>query len=252
MTKRFYCLPETPCSARGGKRKLSTFVDLWLSASGRKPKPGFLGPVVYLPVMIVLTAGTVLIAGCATERGAVLPPPHLTTQQRAAMQTKEMQGTFDTGFNATISVLQDEGWQLDIVDKQSGVIQASSLKRQDIIGPGEDWRAEQDSDYREKIIKRAEKEKEGPGLLEWSRWEQVTAHIEPWGKDSIRQRITITKFGKLPSHTYSYSAKRGNEKVATEGGKEQSVIIENPAVYQYLFQRIQRALFIRQGLTGGK
>ena len=201
---------------------------------------------------VVMLAGAIFFSGCAMERGAVLPPPQLTIQQRAAMQTREMQGTFDTGFGATISVLQDEGWQLEVVDKTSGIIQARSLKRQDVIGPGEDWNAEQDPEYREKLIKQAKKEKEGPGLLEWTRWEQVTVHIEPWGKNSIRQRITITKFGRLPSLTYSYSAKRGKEKVATEGGKEQSVIIENPTVYQYLFQRIQRAIFIRQGLTGGK
>jgi hypothetical protein len=66
----------------------------------------------------------------------------------------------------------------------------------------------------------------------------------------VRERITITKFGSLASHTYSLSDKKGRDKISTEGGKEQSLIIENPATYQYLFQQIQRAIFIRQGLTG--
>jgi hypothetical protein len=193
-----------------------------------------------------------LAAGCAVSKNRMPGPQPLSSQQRAAMQTKELKGSFTTGFSATISVLQDEGWQLDVVDKSSGIIQASSLKRQDIIGPAEDWYAEQDSGYREKIIKKAEKSKKGSGLLEWTRWEQLTAHIEPWGKDTIRHRVSITKFGSLPTHTYSFDGKKGKQKVATTGGKEQSMIIDNPQTYQYLFQRIQRAIFIRQGLTSYK
>ena len=54
------------------------------------------------------------------------------------MQTRELSGDFATAFSATLSVLQDEGWQIDVVDKESGIIQASSLKRQDSIGPAED------------------------------------------------------------------------------------------------------------------
>jgi len=42
----------------------------------------------------------------------------------SAMQTKELEGDLDTGFAATISVLQDEGWQIEVVDKASGIIQA--------------------------------------------------------------------------------------------------------------------------------
>jgi hypothetical protein len=189
-----------------------------------------------------------MLSGCAKTTASIPPYQPLSIQQRASMQTKELTGDFDTGFAATISVLQDEGWQIDVVDKDSGIIQASSLKRQDIIGPAEDWYAKNDSAYHEKLIKKAEEEKRQ--LPEWTRWEQLTAHIEPWGSTTIRHRITITKFGSLPAHTYSYSGKKGKQKITTSGGKEQSIVVENPATYQYLFQQVQRAVFIRQGLSG--
>lgn len=202
----------------------------------------------YYDLVILLSA--LIVSSCAADKDRVKRPPSLSPQQRAAMQTKELKGNFHTGFSATISVLQDEGWQIDVVDKSSGIIQASSLKRQDIIGPGQDWYAERDPEYRQKLIKEAKKEKKGSGLLEWTRWEQLTAHIEPWGEDTIRHRITISKFGSLPTSTYSYTGKKNKQKITTAGGKEQSIIVENPTTYQYLFQRIQRAIFLRQGLTG--
>jgi hypothetical protein len=197
---------------------------------------------------IVLLLEALMLCGCFVGASRIAPPPPLSSQQRSSMQTKELDGNFATAFAATISVLQDEGWELIEVDRESGIIQASSLKRQDIIGPAEDWYAERDSGYRDKLTKQAKKSESG--LAEWTRWEQLTSHIEPWGKKTVRQRITITKFGSLATHTYSFSDKKGRDKISTDGGKEQSLIIENPATYQYLFQQIQRAIFIRQGLSG--
>lgn len=197
--------------------------------------------------LILFTLFLLVLGGCAGARRVTSVYQPLTTQQRSAMQTKELNGTFDTGFTATISVLQDEGWQIKVVDKPSGIIQAASLKRQSIIGPVEDWHSKADPDYIENLKKDAVKK--GSGLLEWTRWEQLTVHIEPWGKNTIRVRITITKFGSLPSNTYSYSDKKDIQKTTTIGAKEQSMVLEDPATYQYLFQKIQRAIFIRQGLT---
>ena len=34
-------------------------------------------------------------------------------------------------------------------------------------------------------------------------------------------------------------------------GKEESVVLEDPAAYQYLFQKVEKALFVRKGLEGG-
>ena len=197
-------------------------------------------------LLLVLTSIS-LASGCGQNKSRLQPPPPLSIQQRAAMQTKELEGDFDTGFAATISVMQDEGWQIEVVDKSSGIIQAVSLKHQDIIGPYEDWYAEKDASYRDDILKES-KDRKMP-LSEWNRWEQLTCHIEAWGENRIRQRMTITAFGSLPANTFSYAEKKKDKQnIVTAGGKEQSRIVEDPARYQYLFQQIQRAVFIRQGL----
>lgn len=197
--------------------------------------------------LLLVLIGSSLTSGCGQGASRLQPPPPLSVQQRSAMQTKELEGDYDIGFAATISVLQDEGWQLEVVDKASGIIQAVSLKRQDIIGPNEDWYAENDAGYRDAKIKDAKDRK--ISLSEWNRWEQLTCHIEPWGENRIRQRITITAFGSLPTNTFSYAGKKKDtQQIMTSGGKEQSRIVEDPARYQYLFQQIQRAVFIRQGL----
>jgi len=201
---------------------------------------------IYHLLLLVLISMS-FASGCGQGKSRLQPPPPLSVQQRAAMQTKELEGDFDTGFAATISVLQDEGWQIEVVDKASGIIQAVSLKHQDIIGPHEDWYAEKDVGYRDDILKES-KDREVPPS-EWNRWEQLTCHIEPWGENRIRQRITITAFGSLPTNTVSSAGKKKDKQtIVTAGGKEQSRIVEDPARYQYLFQQIQRAIFIRQGL----
>lgn len=202
---------------------------------------------IHYTIMICLL-GVLPFSGCVTGKPPLIPPPLLSIQQRAAMQTKELDGNFDTAFSATISVLQDEGWQIEVVEKSSGIIQASSLKRQDMIGPQEDWYAANDLNYRDNM-KKEFKDKEY-ALPEWTRWEQLTSHIEKWGNNRIRQRITITKYGSLPPNTFSYSVKEDQPKIVTTGGKEQSILLDDPTIYQYLFQRIQRAIFIRQGLHG--
>jgi len=60
----------------------------------------------------------------------------------------------------------------------------------------------------------------------------------------------LTRTRSLSSSTYSFTDSRGSQKISTTGAKEQSLVIENPATYQYLFQQIQRAVFIREGLDG--
>ena len=202
---------------------------------------------------LLVTVGllyTVVCTGCRSNMSVIIPPYQpLSVQQRAAMQTKETEGGFDTAFAGTISVLQDEGWQIEVLDRSSGIIQASSLKRQANIGPVQDWYIKQDPEYLKKTTELAKKQ--GVRQLEWTRWEQITAHIESWGMNTVRIRITITKFGSLPSNTFTI-IKTNPPETTTIGAKQQSVVVENPATYQYLFQQIQRAIFIRQWLTSSQ
>ena len=184
-----------------------------------------------------------LLAGCATKHDSVRPAD-LSAAQRAAMQTKEMPGHFDTAFAAALSVLQDEGWQVDEVDRASGIIQASSLKRQALFGPADDFRPPNDP-LVERVLKEAAKAKKKEVLYpEWTRWEQLTAHIEPWQTETVQIRLTIVKCGQLPSGQRFVK----KNKLEPVPGKEQSLVVEDMAVYQNLFQKFQRAIFIRQGL----
>lgn len=131
---------------------------------------------------ITLSGLSFLLAACQTTPDVTKPPP-LSAMQREAMQTKEVPGDFETVFAATLSVLQDEGWQIDAVERESGVIQASSLKRQALWGPESDWLYEQTS-YRTSMIS-----------VPWTRWERLTARVEPWKEGTVRVRITIVKCG---------------------------------------------------------
>lgn len=191
--------------------------------------------------------------GCASSGGPRSGPAALEPLQRGAMQTRELQGDFETAYAATLSVLQDHGWQLDTIDKASGIIQASSLKRQDLLGPQDDWRR-QDPKAFEDWKREVMGEEETEPLPEWTRWEQLTAHIEPWGQGTVRERVSIVQCGARPSSTRTVKENkmfglRSQERTIAEPALEQSVLVDDPAVYQRLFEEIQRALFVRQGLT---
>ncbi len=203
------------------------------------------------PLIIALTV--CLLCGCLSGGGARANKAPLSAMQRSAMQTKEMPGDFDTAYKATISVLQDHGWQIDTIDRDSGIIQASSIRYQDVIGPNDDFRAHEKSiqKVRTQMAKFKGGKNVSPAL--WNRWERLTVLIEAWGTKTVRERITIVKCGALPGGRHYYpNPKLFGHKAheVQEGGQEQSIIVETPQAYQLLFQKIQKAIFVRQGLTG--
>jgi hypothetical protein len=127
------------------------------------------------------------------------PPPRLSAAQREAIQTREFPGRFDTVFPAVLSVLQDEGWEITEVDRESGLIQASSLRRQSLFGPADDWRGENDPVVKETRKRSAQLREHGLPFAFWTRWNELTARIEPWHRNSVRVRLSIVKHGTLPS-----------------------------------------------------
>lgn len=204
-----------------------------------------------LAILLCASAGSFM--GCMTDRAPSRGPVTLEPLQRGAMQTREFPADFETAYAATLSVLQDHGWQLDTIDKASGIIQASSLKRQDWLGPHDDWRR-QDPKALEAWKRELTGDEEAAPLPEWTRWEQLTAHIEPWGAATVRERVSIVESGARPSSTRTIKESRmfglrSRERTVAEPALEQSVVVDDPAVYQRLFEEVQRAIFIRQGLT---
>lgn len=192
-----------------------------------------------------------LFSGCYS-----VPPrveTRMTPMQRSAMQTKELPGTYQAAFRATISVLQDHGWSIDVVDMESGIIQASSTRRKEVVGPEDDYRADTDpliEKTRRKLSRFKGSKKVASPM--WTRWDKVTVHIEPWGENTVRERVTVVRAGSLPSGFYYYPCPKafgyGKKKVRITG-HEQEVVVEDPQTYQALFQQIRKAIFVREALT---
>ncbi len=168
----------------------------------------------------------------------------LSPGQLAAMKTGEIDANTDTVWRATISVLYAQGWQFRMVDKDSGIIQATSLRNRDVIGPTDDYRtAEPDIEKMRTLLS----EFKGHEIMSppyWIRWEEVTVLMEPSGRDGTRLQAGIIKFGSLPAGLHYYPLPKSfgytNKKIM-DNAKEQSIVLNDPKEYQVLFQRVQMA-----------
>ena len=185
--------------------------------------------------------------GCASRGPVVYQPPPLTAAEREEIQTRTFDADFALTFSAVIAVLQDNAWDLQDIQKDSGVIMAYTKKRSDTIGPAEDWRRDQDA----KKKKKAKHKKDDDALIinQWTRWEKLTAHVEPWGGGKARVRISIVNFGALPAVTYSYPVDslftRKNITVNAQATEEQ-VVVEDPVAYTREFTKIEKAVADRK------
>jgi len=184
--------------------------------------------------------------GCASRGPVVYQPPPLTSTEREEIQTKILAADFNVAFSSVIAVLQDDAWDMQEIGKETGVIQAVTKKRPDTIGPAEDWRR----DYESKKKKAKPKKDDDESIInQWTRWEKLTAHIEPWGRGRSRIRISIVNFGALPAVTYSYPVSslftRKNITVNAQATEEQ-VVVEDPVAYSKLFTKIEKAITERK------
>lgn len=202
--------------------------------------------------LFAVTLLALLSVGCATRRPVVYKPAPLTAEERQEIQTRAMDADFDTVYAATIAVLQDEGWDIQDIQKDSGVIQALTKRRSSKLGPDDDWKAgAKDASKEEKKPFSFQKKSEPQKLVnEWTRWEKLTAHIEPWGAQ-VKNRISITKFGSLPAVTYTYPVGSGREMTVNSPAKEDQVTDEDPLTYSRLFARIEQAVADRKKAQSG-
>jgi hypothetical protein len=188
----------------------------------------------------------VFLNGCASRGPVVYQPPPLTSAEREEIQTKILNADFNIAFSSVIAVLQDDAWDLREIGKETGVIQALTKKRPDTIGPAEDWRR----DYESKKQKaKPNPDDDGSIINQWTRWEKLTAHIEPWGNGQSRIRISIVHFGALPAVAYSYPVRslftRKSITVNAQATEEQ-VMVEDPVAYRKLFTKIEKAITERK------
>jgi len=143
--------------------------------------------------ILLISILSLVLCGCVTN---------LSNIQRRSIESKELEGSFEDGFRATMSVLQDRGYVIKHTDYDAGVIQAETMMRTNIFG-GYSY--------------------------------SVTATIEQFGKNRLKERITFIK------------------KMITDMGQHgrtvDSTIIYDPALLQQVYDEIQKEIFMRQNLS---
>lgn len=187
----------------------------------------------------------ILAVGCQHPAMVGKPAPEMISpEQRAGMQTRTLQAPFDIVFASTLATLQDLGWQLGVVDKDSGLIRATTAKRSEALSPSEERIT--DYDFRRRAF-----EERSTAMDKWTRWEEATIHTEPWGASGVRQRIVILRRGSLPPMTYrttssAFSIKKAKEVLVNAPAQEDSVELLLPEAYSDLFDRIGTEIGKRQ------
>ena len=189
-----------------------------------------------------------LFTGCKNlAPTAKMVQPPLSVEERRNLQSHSYDAPFDAVFAATIAVFQDLGWNLETVDKSSGIIRASTVKKTDAFGPED----EQDYDLqrrRETSAYRSDPSKK------WQRWREAVVHTEPWG-NGTRQRIVLSLRGALPAMSYRERLggsfmHPGREVIINAPAVEQTVEVTVPEAYNDFFERIAVAIRQRREAVG--
>ena len=194
---------------------------------------------------LMLGLALAALAGCQHLILPAAAPAALSPEERADMQTHNYAGKYDMVFAATIAVLQDLGWRLESVDMPAGIIRASTTKHAEALGPED----EKNTDLK---IRRQTIQRHSDVTQRWLRWQELIIHIEPWRGEQVRQRIVMNLRGTLPAMSYSEEQggawyRHGRNVLIHAPPEEQSVEILLPEAYRDLFERVEKALRLRQG-----
>lgn len=186
-----------------------------------------------------LTLAALLLAGCQMKRGmkVTVQSSDVAPGDRNAMQTRIFPATEGAVFAATVAVLQDLGWKLDTVDRAGGIIRASTEKRLEPLGPKEEKITS--FEWRRKAIQKRASEKD-----QWTRWDELVAHIETWPGKQARERIVLSRAGSLPAMSYPSRVDK-RDVIINAPAKEESLEIVLAEVYAALFTRIEAAVLDR-------
>jgi hypothetical protein len=142
-----------------------------------------------------------ILSGCGIKG------PRLTSLQRRGMESKELEGTFDDAFKATLLVLQDKGYAVKTSDFNAGLVFAETNK----INLGF-WRT-----Y-------------------WMYQMQLTANIEKFTDNRVKMRILINRNVTTAS---GVPVNDDHFPETTEGP------VDDPQIYRDLYAEIQREMFLR-------
>jgi len=97
-----------------------------------------------IPLIIICT-------GCATTE--------LSPLQMRSIQSRELEGTFDNAFKATLQVFQDYGYVVKNTDYEAGVVQGETGIKQNF------W-----------------------GTMSWF---EMTATLEQFGENTVKERLSL-------------------------------------------------------------
>ena len=159
--------------------------------------------------LIYLFTLVILLSGCASSASKPTSP-RLTPLQRREFESKELEGTFDSAFKATIAILQDKGYMIKTSDYESGLVYAETEPH---ILPGQ-------FGYTEVYI--------------------TTINFEKFTENRIKMRLSIirqlfTPYGKKDLMTpFRPTLLTGN--------------IDEPRMYQDFYNEIQTEMFRRKNL----
>ena len=134
-----------------------------------------------------------LFCGCAAQ---------MSDLQRRSIESKELEGSVDTAFKATMAVLQDRGFVIKHTDTTSGVIQAETGMKSGF-------------------------------LMQYNF--MITATLEQFGENRVKERITISKNVVVQGMYGSRS--------------ENTEIVDDPKQLQEIYEQIQKEIFVRQNLA---
>lgn len=145
--------------------------------------------------IVVATVFMLFFVGCNEAR--------LTSLQRKQLESKDLHGKYENAYKATLQVLQDHGYAIKNTDHASGVIHGET---------GKEWNM----------------------WLETMEWLEITATIEQFGDDTVKERLSILKKIKRSSQY---------------GTHENSEMVEDPELFAKIYDDIQKEMFIRQNIN---
>ena len=176
-------------------------------------------------IIIIYLLGIVMLSSSQAVENNTQKKSSLDIQQ---IQTKVYKGTYNEVYRSVVSVLQDNRFKITHTDKESGIISAD----------GTPEASENMSDavatlggYVIPFFGAFQKKKE-------TKW-FISCAVEELDEKKIFVRINITAEVK----------KSGFFKKAKDKSKADDLTTTAPEVYQALFAKIDKALFVRQSLN---
>jgi len=125
----------------------------------------------------------------------------MTPLQRRTIESRELEGKFEDAYKATLQVFQDYGYIIASSDHDSGVIHGETGIRQTLFS----------------MVNT-----------------EITATIEQFGSNTVKERISIIKKFKSSSQY---------------GTQESSQIVDDPQLFQKIYDDIQKEMFVRKNLS---